>query len=580
MSKIIDHSIYCHANGIYLRCPPVKPIIYSLAQLIAQKVSDIESSLSYYIEVPACCNYFEESSSSKGNFPPEDLISDPWFVWNEFQTVIPVNSKVSLSLELMPDLPSEEEQKRWTGEPVTFIRLPSRVFVQTKKCKAAIPPAHQKFLTYLRKNRDITFVYDGPETGGHSLKDIAHYCKATLTRIINLGDPVSELWRSTFDKLQNPLQPLRDNLQSGTYEMFEKDPVKYEYYYRAIYDAIYDKIHGINSGGEDIEMTTSSPGKGEKEKKTSDTWKAKSVDEEKAKNTNLTILVVGAGRGPLVTSSLKAAREAKLTSVTIHIVEKNPHAILTLKSKMETVWPIQFPNLGKLFLHHVDMRQFNPSEKADIVVSELLGSFSDNELSPECLDGVYNAVKDDAICIPQSYTSHLHPIMSSKLYVGVYGLAESSKIPIDTLLQSHFVVNIRNFYSPCDTKEVFTFSHLNPSVRKESEKNFHNKKFIQLKFDNQLDYYCHGFAGYFTTQLYDSVKLSIRPNDYTKELSSWFPVYFPIVKPFLVRANEGITVNMWRQTDGRIVWYELCVTSPFLCQIQNSAGKHHSIGLQ
>jgi len=34
-----------------------------------------------------------------------------------------------------------------------------------------------------------------------------------------------------------------------------------------------------------------------------------------------------------------------------------------------------------------DMRQWNPPNKADIIVSELLGSFGDNELSPECLDG-------------------------------------------------------------------------------------------------------------------------------------------------------------------------------------------------
>lgn len=34
-----------------------------------------------------------------------------------------------------------------------------------------------------------------------------------------------------------------------------------------------------------------------------------------------------------------------------------------------------------------DMRELDVPEKADILVSELLGSFGDNELSPECLDG-------------------------------------------------------------------------------------------------------------------------------------------------------------------------------------------------
>ena len=40
-----------------------------------------------------------------------------------------------------------------------------------------------------------------------------------------------------------------------------------------------------------------------------------------------------------------------------------------------------------------DMREWNAPEKADILVSELLGSFGDNELSPECLDGAQKFLK-------------------------------------------------------------------------------------------------------------------------------------------------------------------------------------------
>ena len=42
-----------------------------------------------------------------------------------------------------------------------------------------------------------------------------------------------------------------------------------------------------------------------------------------------------------------------------------------------------------------DMRLWEPPEKADIIVSELLGSFGDNELSPECLDGSQKFLKGD-----------------------------------------------------------------------------------------------------------------------------------------------------------------------------------------
>ena len=51
------------------------------------------------------------------------------------------------------------------------------------------------------------------------------------------------------------------------------------------------------------------------------------------------------------------------------------------------------------------------------VDAELLGSFGDNELSPECLDGAQRFLKPDTgISVPQSYSSFIAPISSSKLH--------------------------------------------------------------------------------------------------------------------------------------------------------------------
>ena len=44
------------------------------------------------------------------------------------------------------------------------------------------------------------------------------------------------------DLLEIPLQPLYDNLDSFTYEIFEKDPVKYIAYQKAIEAALIDKV--------------------------------------------------------------------------------------------------------------------------------------------------------------------------------------------------------------------------------------------------------------------------------------------------------------------------------------------------
>lgn len=50
-------------------------------------------------------------------------------------------------------------------------------------------------------------------------------------------------------------------------------------------------------------------------------------------------------------------------------------------------------------------------------MSELLGSWGDNELSPECLDGAQRFLKDGGVSIPQEYTSYIAPMSSHKVPV-------------------------------------------------------------------------------------------------------------------------------------------------------------------
>ena len=74
------------------------------------------------------------------------------------------------------------------------------------------------------------------------------------------------------DFLQNPLQPLMDNLESGTYEVFEKDPVKYSEYQKAIQLALIDRIPTNEISTKEV-----------------------------------VVMVLGAGRGPLVSASLRVS---------------------------------------------------------------------------------------------------------------------------------------------------------------------------------------------------------------------------------------------------------------------------------
>lgn len=54
---------------------------------------------------------------------------------------------------------------------------------------------------------------------------------------------------------------------------------------------------------------------------------------------------------------------------------------------------------GQVQLHFGDMRTLELPEKVDILITELLGSFGDNELSPECLDGAVRFLKRELTCV-------------------------------------------------------------------------------------------------------------------------------------------------------------------------------------
>lgn len=178
---------------------------------------------------------------------------------------------------------------------------------------------------------------------------------------------------------------------------FEKDPVKYENYREAVEFALLDKIQ-LNQ----LQVTS----------------------DVNSSVMQCVIMVVGAGRGPLVNASLTAVKNVNKKksvvggssyNVTIKplviAVEKNPSAVLFLNSlkRNHPDWK------GTTSVAECDMRSAeehpllsgiikgDDAGKVDIVVSELLGSFGDNELSPECLDGVQRSglMKESCISIPQ-----------------------------------------------------------------------------------------------------------------------------------------------------------------------------------
>lgn len=444
---------------------------------------------------------------------------DIWKKWTKFISSIRNVNRIKLVLEIGSELPNEEELKRWLGEPVGALIIHTRIFIMNKKGFPVLPKPHQEFIKKMF-NIGCQIIISGPS----DIKQHFNYLGYLYENTTSLTSYCSDFISGYEDYLQTPLQPLKHNLHSSIYEAFEQDPVKYYEYQKAISKALADKFkHGES----------------------------------------VVVYVVGAGRGPLVDATLNAAKESNVL-VKVCAVEKNDNALPTLLIKNKEKWENCVTIINK------DMRSWNPLEKCDILVSELLGSFGDNELSPECLDGAQNYLKEDGISIPSSYTSYLSPVQSRKLHAEISSIKKRED---NCNFQKPYVVQLNNVYNISPAKSLFTYVH----PRKNLEESNDRDGF--LTFNIPQDCILHGFAGYFETVLYKDVSISIVPETFSEGMFSWFPAYFPLVSPMLLRKDEELQVNFWRLSDKTKVWYEWCIAKPCQSVIHNINGAMYSMSL-
>ncbi|XP_077215351.1 SHK1 binding protein 1 isoform X1 [Tasmannia lanceolata] len=475
---------------------------------------------------------------------------DTWEWWNSFRLLCEHHNQLSVAVDILSSLPSANSLGRWFGEPVKAAIIHTDSFLTNSRGYPCLSKRHQKLMAGLF-NHSVQILISGKLIHNISLENseslpanhndnhvegiARHPLKSYLDYIGYLYqrmDPLPEQERFEFgyrDFLQSPLQPLMDNLEAQTYETFEKDTVKYSQYQRAVYKALLDR-----------------------------------VPDEKASTTTTVLMVVGAGRGPLVRASLQAAEETG-RKLKVYAVEKNPNAVVTLHSLIKLEG---WENIVTIVSS--DMRFWDAPEKADILVSELLGSFGDNELSPECLDGAQRFLKPDGISIPSSYTSFIQPVTASKLYNDVKSHKDVAHF------ETAYVVKLHSVARLAPSKPVFTFTHPDHST------NQSNQRYKKLKFEMPSDtgsVMVHGFAGYFDATLYKDVHLGIEPTMATPNMFSWFAIFFPLRTPVCVRPGSPLEVHFWRCCGSTKVWYEWCVTSPSASPIHNPNGRSYWVGL-
>ncbi|PFH53048.1 hypothetical protein AMATHDRAFT_138418 [Amanita thiersii Skay4041] len=465
---------------------------------------------------------------------PEGELNATWEMWDVIRSMCGYDTRLSLTLDLTPPLPTTlGVLSKWTAESVRHIYIPASTFIANTKGYPVLPKPTQTFIrnSMIASLSSPTIILSDVVSGLHNRggeaaysQYVRHLEKTSLAvQASQKPGTVENFAQGYQDYLQAPLQPLMDNLQSLTYQTFEQDPIKYTQYEEAIFKALLE-------------------------------WQPTSE--------RIICCVAGAGRGPLVARCLSAITRAK-RDVFIYAVEKNPNAFVTLQERQEKEWG---DSVKILF---GDMRYIDIPEQADILISELLGSFGDNELSPECLDGAMRFLKPTGVSIPSSYTAHLAPLSSSKLYNEARSSKDGKSLetPYVVMFQAVNILSgdgggLRGQCGP-QIQECWEFEHPRRDIvldlRGLPLTNTHNVRAAHLNFYIPHAGVLHGLAGYFEAVLYGNIGLSIHPHRkdrISKDMLSWFPLFFPFKETLYLPSNSELRVSIWRLTNERHVWYE------------------------
>ncbi|KHJ39964.1 hypothetical protein D918_09983 [Trichuris suis] len=185
------------------------------------------------------------------------------------------------------------------------------------------------------------------------------------------------------------------------------------------------------------------------------------------------------------------------------------------------------------------MRSVDLPVKADIMISEMLGSFGDNELSPECLDGALHLLKEDGISIPCCYESFVSPAHAAKVTSQMASLSNANSQTDFVSFETMIVVKLHSHFVISSPKSVFRFAHPNRDQ-------LSNNRYKRIHFVAPIDCVLGGFAGYFRANLYGDVFLSTVPSDHTPNMTSWFAMWIPLQHSIQLKKGQTIELHIWR----------------------------------
>ncbi len=267
------------------------------------------------------------------------------------------------------------------------------------------------------------------------------------------------------------------------------------------------------------------------------------------------VVDLGSGTGILSIWAVKAGAKK------VYSIEKTDaiHLAKEIARRNKCLDKIQFFNENSI---DIDL-----PEKADVLISETLGSFAIDENTLEfTLDARKRFLKPNAVMIPESIEIFITPVDDAEVYHKIdfwRKIPEIDFTPAFELFSKKIMVEqVKEKSALAAISQIASFD-----LHTFESSEFYAGLYIQI----QKSGFIHGIAGWFNTKLCDGIQINTSPQH---PVTHWKQAFFPFKEPIEVIAGDVLDWKVrvgskLKNSDDTLISYEYRCT-----QLMNEAKQH------
>ncbi|RQR79135.1 methyltransferase domain-containing protein [Burkholderia sp. Bp9012] len=219
-------------------------------------------------------------------------------------------------------------------------------------------------------------------------------------------------------------------------------------------------------------------------------------------------------------------------------------------------------------------------ERADVIVSEIIGNLGDNEDCGRILaDARQRMLAPKGRMLPQQLATYLVPVCSPNLHRQISEGVCRSVSQTQDIRQLLDALGLRSpfdtYYDAILPRSTY-LSLPQPARRFDFEEDGYATDYtVALRFPANASGTLTGFKGFFVADLRNGILLNIEGDDHGigRYSDSWKHAYLPLQQPLTVHRGDVIDVTLSRRAQNG-------TDSPFACRYHWKANVHSSQGIE